>query len=74
MKAVLSWLVASTRASCSALAALIGQVQKSLFLTTLFPYFHSFVPTAQQAGQAAVLDRLSLSVSLGMREQGAWTN
>ncbi len=47
----------------SALAALVSQVQKS-FLTV--HYFNAFGPIAQQAawelGQAAVLDRLSLSV------------
>jgi hypothetical protein len=35
---------------------------KYLFLTV--HYFNSFVPFAQQAGQAAVLGRLSLSMSL----------
>jgi hypothetical protein len=39
---------------CFALAALVGPVQ----------YFNSFVLIVQQAGQAAVLGRLSLSVCL----------
>ncbi len=47
---------------CSALAALVGPVQNIFFLT--LHYFHSFLPMVQQAGQAAVLGRLSLSVCL----------
>ncbi len=55
MKGVLPWLVrwaclASTRDFCFALTALVGPVQ-----------YDSFVPIAQQAGQAAMLGRLSLS-------------
>ncbi len=38
---------------------------KYFFLTV--HYLNSFVPIAQQAGQAAVLGRLSLSVSLSLR-------
>ncbi len=58
---VLPWLVrwacrAGTRDFCSALAALVGPVQNF--------YFSSFVPVAQQAGQEAVLGRLSLSMCL----------
>jgi hypothetical protein len=43
---------------CSALAALVGPVQKNFFLAV--HYFNSFVLIAQQAGQAAGLGRLSL--------------
>jgi hypothetical protein len=46
----------------SALAALVGPVQNVFFLTV--HYFNAFVLAAQQAGQAAVLGRLSLSVCL----------
>jgi hypothetical protein len=62
MKGFLSWLVrwASVQQILSALAALVGPVQNILFLTV--HYFNSFVP--HQAGQAAVLGRLSLSVYL----------
>jgi hypothetical protein len=67
MKGVLPWLVrwacrASTRDFCSALAALVGPVQKNFSPTV--HYFNSFVPVAQQAGQAAMLGRLSLSMCL----------
>jgi hypothetical protein len=67
MKGVLSWLVgwasrAGTRYFCSAFAALVGPVQNIFFLTV--HYSIPFSPIAQQAGQAAVLGRLSLSVSL----------
>jgi hypothetical protein len=51
---------AGTRDFCSALAALIGPLQNIFFLTV--GYFNSFVSIAQQAGQAAVLGRLSLSM------------
>ena len=59
----LYWLVrwacrAGTRDFCSVLAALVGPVQKIIFLTV--HYFNAFVPIAQLAGQAAVLGRLSL--------------
>jgi hypothetical protein len=59
------WLVcwachAGTRDFCSALAALVGPIQNIFFLPV--HYFNSFVPMPQQAGQAAVLGRLSLSV------------
>jgi hypothetical protein len=61
MKEVLSWLVrwacrAGTRDFCSALTALGGSVQNNLF-----PHSNFF---DQQAGQAAVLGRLSLIVCL----------
>ena len=67
MKGVLSWLVlwacrVGTRDFCSALAALVGPVQNMFFIT--IHYYNSFVPIAQQAGQAAVLGRLSISVCL----------
>jgi hypothetical protein len=63
MKGVLPWLVrwacrAGTRAFCSALAALVGPVHRTLF------QFNSTVPIAQQAGQAAVPGRLSLIMCL----------
>ncbi len=54
---VVHWACASTRDLCFALAALAGPVQNIL-------YFNSFVPAAQQAGQATVLGRLSLIVCL----------
>jgi hypothetical protein len=44
------------------LHALDGLVQNTIFLTVHF--FNSFVPIAQQAGQVAVLGRLSLSECL----------
>jgi hypothetical protein len=53
---------AGTRDFCPALAALVGPVQNIFFLTV--HYFHSFVPIAQQAGQAVGLGRLSLSTRL----------
>ncbi len=53
-------LVGCTRDFCSALAALVGPVQNIYFLNVHF--FSSFVPIAQQAGQAAVLGRLSLRI------------
>jgi hypothetical protein len=64
---ILPWLVrwayrTGTRVFCSALAALVGLAQNIFFLTIHF--FNSFVPIAQQTGQAAVLGRLSRSVSL----------
>jgi hypothetical protein len=58
MVGALPWLLvglvcsASTRKLCSALAALLGPVQNNIYLTV--HYFNSFVPSAQQAGQAAV--------------------
>ncbi len=67
MKGVLSWLVcrASTRDFLSALAALVSQVQNIVFLAV--HYLNSFFPIAQQAGQAVVLGRLSLSMCLCKR-------
>jgi hypothetical protein len=67
MKGFLSWLVrwagrAGTRYFCSALAALVGLVQNIFFSTV--HYFNAFIPIAQQAGQAAELGHLSLSVCL----------
>jgi hypothetical protein len=67
MKEVLSWFVrracrAGTRDFWSALAALVGKVQKPFFHIAL--YFNAFVLIAQQAGQAAVLGRLSLTMCL----------
>ncbi len=67
MKGVLpSWLV---RWACRAgtrvlpyLAALVGPLQNTFFLA--IHYFNAFVSIAQQAGQAAVLGRLSLSMCL----------
>jgi hypothetical protein len=67
IKGVLPWLVrwacrSGTIHFCSAFAALFGPGQYNFFLT--IHYFHSFVPIAQQAWQAAVLGRLSLSMCL----------
>ncbi len=70
MKEVLSWLDrwarrAGTRDFCSALVALVGTVQKIVFLT--IHYSNSFDPNdpiAEQTGQAAALGSLSLSMSL----------
>jgi hypothetical protein len=65
---VLGWFWAcraSTRDFCSALAVLVSPVQNIFFLTV--HYFNSLVPIAHQAGQTAVLDRLSLSMCLWMR-------
>ncbi len=64
MRGVLPWLVrwTCTRDFCPALAALVGPVENIYFLTV--HYFNFFVPIAQQARQAAVLDRLSLSMCL----------
>jgi hypothetical protein len=47
---------------CSASVALVGPVQNIFFFTVYC--FNSFVTSAQQAGLAAVLGRLSLSVCL----------
>jgi hypothetical protein len=61
MKGVVRWAChAGTRDFCSALAVLVGSV-KNIFLLTV-QYFNYFVLIAQQAGQAAVLGRLSLTV------------
>ncbi len=73
MKGVLSWLVrwacrAGTRDFCSAWAALVGLPFSKYFSLTAH-YFNSFVPTAQQAGQAVVLSRLSLSMRLCSHHQ-----
>ncbi len=59
------WLVrgtcrARTRDFCSALTALVGPVQYIFFLSVHYLQIF-FVPIAQQAGQAAMLGRLSLS-------------
>jgi hypothetical protein len=65
MRGVLPWLVHWAVVCgffCSALAALVGPVQNMYFLTV--HYFNFCVPIAQQARQAAVLDRLSLSMCL----------
>jgi hypothetical protein len=66
MKRVLPWLVcwasrARTGDFCPALAALVGPVIKNFLIVH---YFNSFVPIAQQAGQAAVLGRLSVRMCL----------
>jgi len=53
---------ADIRDFCLTLAALIGPVPNIAFLTV--HYFHSFVLMGQQAGQAAVLGRLSRSMCL----------
>jgi hypothetical protein len=51
------------------LAALVGPVHNIFFLT--IHYFDSFAPIAQQAGQAAVQGRLSISMCLwGWQKKG----
>jgi hypothetical protein len=65
MKGVLPWLVhwacrAGTRDFCSVFSS--RPRTKYFFLAVR--YFHYFFPIAQQAGQAAMLGRLSLSVCL----------
>jgi hypothetical protein len=66
LKVVFSWLFRWLALSCrskrffSALAALVDPVQNIFFLTV--HYFNAFDPIAKQAGQSAVLGRLSLSV------------
>jgi hypothetical protein len=69
MKGVLPWLVrwaCHAGYFCSALAVLVGPVQTFFFLTVHF--FNFFVPTAQKAGQAAVLGLLSLSMLVFVSE------
>jgi hypothetical protein len=61
------WLVhkacrAGTRALCLELAAPVGPLQNTFFLTV--HYFNLFVPIVQQAGQAAMLGRLFHSMFL----------
>jgi hypothetical protein len=81
MKGILPWLVhwacsADTRDFCPALATLVSLVQNIIFLTIHF--FNSFVPIAQQAGQAVVLSLLSFSMYLclvlSFRRTGGWTS
>jgi hypothetical protein len=65
MGSFLCWfvvLVVPVQDFCPAFAAVVGPVQ-NIFVPTV-NYFISFVPIAQQAGQAAVLGRLSLSMCL----------
>jgi hypothetical protein len=67
MKEVLPWFVhwvcrAGTRDFCIAFAILIGPV--IFFSSPYTTHFNAFVPIVQQAGQAAVLGRLSLSMCL----------
>ncbi len=67
MKGFLPWLarwacVAGTRDLCPALAVLVGPVPNIFFIT--IHYFNSFVSIVQQAGQAVVLSRQSLSMCL----------
>jgi hypothetical protein len=69
MKGVLLWLVhgacrAGTRDFCPALAALVVPVQNIFSLTKTLLYFISFVPIAQQPGQAVVPGRLSVGMCL----------
>jgi hypothetical protein len=40
---------------------------QDIFVLLTVHYFNAFVPIAQQAGQAAVLGRLSLVVCLGKK-------
>ncbi len=61
IKEVAPWLVrrarrAGTRDFCP---ALVGPVQNNVFLAV--NYFNSFIPIAQQAGQAVVLGHLYLN-------------
>jgi hypothetical protein len=68
MKGILPWLVlwaccASTRDFCPALDAPVSPVQNICFPPrTLFHFL--FFPSAQQAGQTVVPDRLSLNMCL----------
>jgi hypothetical protein len=67
MKGILPCLVrwalcAITRDFYPALAALIAKVQNIFFL--IVQYFNSFVPVAQQAGQAIVPGHLPLNMCL----------
>jgi hypothetical protein len=65
MKGVLPWLVhlallAGTRGFCPSVAVLFRPIKNILFF--IVHYFNTFVPIAQQAGQAVVQGRLSLNV------------
>ncbi len=53
-----------TREFCPALAAQCSRRPSSKYFFFTVPYFNSSVPIAQQAGQAVVLGRLSLSMCL----------
>jgi hypothetical protein len=75
MKRLLPWLVrwacrAGTRDFCPTLASLVGPV-KNIFSLTV-QYFNTFVPIAQQAGQAAVMCRLSLIMCLWLKTALKW--
>ncbi len=73
MKGVLSWLVglgAGTR-FCSPFDALVGPIARYNFFLLTIHYFSSFVPIVQQARQAAVLGRLSLSMCLWLAHTGS---
>jgi hypothetical protein len=71
---VLPWWVswacrAGTRDVCSALAAPVGLIQNIFFLIQnifflTINFFNSFIPVGRQAGQAAMLGRLFLSMCL----------
>jgi hypothetical protein len=68
---VLPWWVfwaycASARDFCPALSGTAGLVQNIFFLTVRF--FNSFVPIAQQTGQAVLLGRVSLNMSLWLHQ------
>ncbi len=72
MKGVLPWLVrwalrAGTRDFCPALAAHVRPVQ-NIFSSPVH-YYNSFVPIAQQDGQAVVSGCLSLNVCLCTAEK-----
>ncbi len=70
---LVSWACrACTRDFCSAFAALASPLQINFSFTV--HYFNSFVPTAQQAGQAAVLGRLSLIVCVSGHNHGNLVN
>jgi hypothetical protein len=68
MKGVLPWACrAGTRDFYHAFPALVGLVQT--FFSFTIHYFNSLIPIAEQAGQAVVLGRLSLSICLGAGTQ-----
>ncbi len=64
MKGALVWLV------CWACADIVGPVHIMFFLTLHF--FSSFVPIAQQAGQAVVVGHLSHNVCLSNLQAIIW--
>jgi hypothetical protein len=61
MKGVLSWLIRCDFMFCLGCSG--RPAVQNIFVLTIH-YLYSFVPIAQQAGQAAVLGRLTLSMCL----------